>query len=178
MNAQRQLVLAGAGKTNATSRTFAQCQADAISKGWIMQPPPTRSTYNLMLDLTDHASTVRFLIRDTKSTAAFDAAFAAEGIRILRTACLAGCREALPDTIDPGGRVNQELAALMGFMTARSQDQPTRWSSDVVRWVGVYQSESPEDQQRDERLLDRLTRRAAEHYSTHPEYRPEWVLRE
>ena len=42
-------------------------------------------THNLMMDLADHASTVKFLIRDrdTKFTAAFDAVFAAEGIQIL-----------------------------------------------------------------------------------------------
>jgi putative transposase len=50
--------------------------------GWV-----TQQVRNLLVDLGDRTSQLKFLIRDcdAKFTAAFDAAFAAEGIRILRT---------------------------------------------------------------------------------------------
>ncbi|HEX8935799.1 MAG TPA: hypothetical protein VF788_16780 [Pseudonocardiaceae bacterium] len=43
------------------------------------------SRRNLLMDLTDRASTITFLLRDRDSrfTSAFDAVFAADGIRIL-----------------------------------------------------------------------------------------------
>ena len=45
----------------------------------------TQAARNLMMDLGDHVTTVKFLLRDRDSrfTRAFDAVFAAEGIRIL-----------------------------------------------------------------------------------------------
>jgi putative transposase len=47
----------------------------------------TQHARNLLLELGGHAGQLRFLIRDrdAKFTAAFDAVFAAEGIRVLRT---------------------------------------------------------------------------------------------
>jgi putative transposase len=45
----------------------------------------TQAARNLLMDLTDHATTIKFLLRDRDSrfTTAFDAVFAADGIRIL-----------------------------------------------------------------------------------------------
>jgi putative transposase len=47
----------------------------------------TQAARNLFMDLSDRVTTVKFLLRDRDSrfTAAFDAVFAAEGIRILAT---------------------------------------------------------------------------------------------
>jgi putative transposase len=47
----------------------------------------TQQARNLSLELTDHACSVKFLIRDcdTKFTDSFDAVFAAEGIRIIKS---------------------------------------------------------------------------------------------
>ena len=52
------------------------------SGAWTLQ-----AARNLLMDLGDRVDTVKFLVRDRNSrfTAAFDAVFAAEGIRILRT---------------------------------------------------------------------------------------------
>jgi putative transposase len=49
---------------------------------WLVQ-----QARNLMMDLADHASTVKVLIRDrdAKFSAAFDAVFASDGIRVLLT---------------------------------------------------------------------------------------------
>ncbi len=51
-----------------------------------MGHPVTRQDRNFLLDLGDQAAQFRFLIRDpdTKFTAAFDAVFQAEGIRIIK----------------------------------------------------------------------------------------------
>jgi putative transposase len=45
----------------------------------------TQAARNLLMDLVDHATTIKFLLRDRDSrfTTAFDAVFAADGIRIL-----------------------------------------------------------------------------------------------
>jgi putative transposase len=45
----------------------------------------TQAARNLLMDLTDHATTLKFLLRDrdTRFSSAFDAVFAADGIRIL-----------------------------------------------------------------------------------------------
>jgi putative transposase len=45
----------------------------------------TQAARNLLMDLADHATTITFLLRDRDSrfTTAFDAVFAADGIRIL-----------------------------------------------------------------------------------------------
>jgi putative transposase len=47
----------------------------------------TQLARNLLMELPDHVGRFRFLLcdRDTKFTAAFDAVFAAEGIKVLRT---------------------------------------------------------------------------------------------
>jgi putative transposase len=47
----------------------------------------TQQARNLLLELADHVGRFRLLLRDrdTKFTAAFDAVFAGEGIRVLRT---------------------------------------------------------------------------------------------
>jgi len=47
----------------------------------------TQQACNLSMDLADRANAVKFLIRDrdTKYTASFDATFAADAIRVIRT---------------------------------------------------------------------------------------------
>ena len=47
----------------------------------------TQQARNLSIELTDHACSVKFLIhdRDTKFIDSFDAVFAAEGIRIIKS---------------------------------------------------------------------------------------------
>jgi transposase InsO family protein len=47
----------------------------------------TQAARNLLMDLADRATTIKFLLRDRDSrfTAAFDAVFAADGIRILNS---------------------------------------------------------------------------------------------
>ena len=47
----------------------------------------TQRARNLLMNLDDHAGGLKFLIRDrgTKFTAAFDAVFAAIGVRIIKT---------------------------------------------------------------------------------------------
>ena len=46
-----------------------------------------KQTRNLSMEIADHANAVKFLIRDrdTKYTGSFDAVFAADGVRIIRT---------------------------------------------------------------------------------------------
>ena len=49
---------------------------------WVTQP-----ARNLSMEITEQASAVKFVVRDrdTKFTASFDAVFAAEGTRIIKT---------------------------------------------------------------------------------------------
>src|SRR5918999_4635294 len=55
----------------------------------------TQAARNLMMDLGDHVTTVKFLLRDRDSrfTRAFDAVFAAEGIRILTQSTASAARQ-------------------------------------------------------------------------------------
>jgi putative transposase len=45
----------------------------------------TQQARNLLMNLEDRAGGLKFVIRDAKFTAAFDAVFAAAGVRIIRT---------------------------------------------------------------------------------------------
>ena len=70
---------------------FVEHGSRCVHLAWITAHPAgewvAQQARNLLMDLEDHAEGVKFLIRDrdTKFTAAFDAVFAAAGVRIIKT---------------------------------------------------------------------------------------------
>jgi putative transposase len=66
----------------------------------------TQQARNLLMNLEDHADSLKFLIRDrdTKFTAAFDAVFAAAGVRIIKTPVQAPRANAIAERWISGAR--------------------------------------------------------------------------